>query len=343
MSSISLKRSFLDFCSKKKLEKNPKQLEIIDLLSDFFKQKKTLINFFFKTKNKLCFYLYGEVGLGKTMILDHFYDFIQIPKCRYHFNEFMLFFHDFRHNNKINSIEQFVKKLRKYKLIYLDEFQVTNIVDAMILGKLFEAIFLENIKVLISSNIKIDDLYKDGLQREQFLPFIDVIKKNSIQKKLIIDVDYRRLGSNSLQGLFFPLNEKTQFKINHIYRKLTKNKRKQNLQLDIKGRVFNLIEFFDGITKFDFKDLCDANVGAEDYLKISEICKIIIIENIPSFNDDNMNQQQRFITLIDIFYEKKMKLIISIEKDLENMSSSQKLVDPFKRTISRLFELTSPM
>ena len=105
--------------------------------------------------------------------------------------------------------------------------------------------------------------------------------------------------------------------------------------LCIAGRV-------DCIAKFDFQDLCDVNIGAEDYIKIAETCKFIVIQNIPNFNDVNANQQQRFITLIDIFYEKKISLMISLDSNLENITSSTRLTEPFKRTLSRLFELTSP-
>ena len=139
----------------------------------------------------------------------------------------MINFHDFRHNYKLqekdNSIESFVKKLKeKIDVIYLDEFQVTNIVDAMILGKLFETIFKENIKILITSNIKIKDLYKDGLQREQFLPFIDIIKEYCTEHELIIGQDYRKSGSTKLKLFFHPVNEKTSFQMSQIFRQLSK-------------------------------------------------------------------------------------------------------------------------
>ena len=130
-----------------------------------------------KSSSKLCFYLFGNVGVGKTMILNQFYEFLEIPKKRLHFNEFMINFHDFRQEkSEENSITKFVKNLKKkFDLIFLDEFQVTNIVDAMILGKLFERIFKENIKIIITTNTKLIELYKDGLQRDQFLPFIELI------------------------------------------------------------------------------------------------------------------------------------------------------------------------
>jgi len=341
MKTLSLKESFLRLCEKKNFEKNRQQLEIINQLDNFIKPKKNLLDFLFKKKEKLCFYLCGDVGLGKTMIFDHYYNFLKISKERLHFNKFMIKFHNFRHLNKDNSIREFVKELRINKLIYLDEFQVTNIVDAMILGKLFEIIFEENIKVLITSNIKIDDLYKDGLQREQFLPFIDIIKENSIYKELIIKEDYRKSSDKVLERAFSPLNEKNQFTMNTIFRKLTKNKKKEKRVLLIKGRKLIINEYYEGIAKFDFTELCDVNLGAEDYIEISKCCKFILIMNIPFFKEENINQQKRFITLIDILYEKKIYLMISSERPIEFLTTPMKSTDPFKRTISRLFELTA--
>ena len=336
------KNTFIQICINKKFEKNNNQVEIADLLDKFIKPTINILDFFSHSSEKLCFYLYGGVGVGKTMIFDYFYDYINVPKKRFHFNEFMIDFHEFRHKNKSNSISSFVKKLKINKLLYLDEFQVTNIVDAMILGQLFEKIFSENIKVLITSNIKVDNLYKDGLQREQFLPFISIIKKHSIQKELIIDEDYRKIGSNKLQRAFSPINERNTFKINQIFRELTKNSQKQKIKLNIKGRDLIIQEYYNGIAKFDFKQLCSESLGAEDYIKISNKCKFILIENIPFFSDENADQQQRFITLIDILYENKIHLMISMVKPLDKIGSSVKLVETFKRTTSRIFELTSP-
>ena len=344
MKMSSLKDSFLNYCEKNNYEKNLQQLKIVDLIINFIDPKKKFLFFFKKSKSKMCFYLHGGVGVGKTMILNFVYDFLYIPKQRLHFNEFMINFHDYRHKmkNKDNSLSAFVKNLSKYKLIYLDEFQVTNIVDAMILGKLFEKIFIEGIKIIITSNTKIDDLYKDGLQREQFLPFISIIKKNSIQKELIIEDDYRRLGPNKLQRAFFPINERSVFQTNRLFRELTKNIKKEEVKIKIKDRDFIISNFFNGIARFNFQELCDVNIGAEDYLAIAKICKFIVIENIPKFNDENSNQQNRFITLIDILYDKKVALLITISSNLENLGSSKKLEEPFKRTLSRIYELTSP-
>jgi cell division protein ZapE len=254
----------------------------------------------------------------------------------------MINFHNFRHEKKdSNTITTFVKELKKkYDLIYLDEFQVTNIVDAMILGKLFEIIFEEKIKIIITTNTKLHDLYKDGLQRDQFLPFISIIEKFSLQKELQIEDDYRTKNNKNLQQIFFPLNEKTSFRINQKFREFTRNTSKESKIVTTKGRNFVINNFYSGIARFKFKDLCDNNLGAEDYINISNLCKHIFIEEIPKFNNENSNQQLRFITMIDIFYEKKIRLTLSIEENLNNLSSSNKHSKIFKRTISRMFEMT---
>ena len=342
MIQMNLQNSFKEFCKQKKLEINTSQIEIINLLDKFLNRKKTFLSKFFKKREKLCFYLHGKVGVGKTMLLDFVFDKLEIKKHRQHFNEFMVNFHDFRHEKKNNnSITMFVKNLKKkYDLIYLDEFQVTNIVDAMILGKLFEVIFEENIKIIITTNSKLDDLYKDGLQREQFLNFISIIKKFSIHKELLIKDDYRTKNNKNNQDFLFPLNEKTSFRVNQRFREFTRDKQKDRKIITTKGRDFLIENFYLGVARFKFNDLCDKNLGPEDYINIAKICNHIFIEEIPKFNNENSNQQLRFITLIDILYEKEIKLTLTAEEDLKNLSSSIKHAEVFKRTSSRLFEMT---
>ena len=210
----------------------------------------------------------------------------------------------------------------------------------MILGKLFKEIFKENLKIIITTNTKLNNLYKEGLQRKQFLPFVSIIKKFSIQKELIIKDDYRVKNNQAIQEIFYPLNEKTSFRINQRFHELTKNKNKEKRIITTKGRNFLIENFYSGVARFKFKDLCDNNLGAEDYINIAKICSHIFIEGIPLFNNENSNQQLRFITLIDILYEKKIRITLSIKKSLENLSSSNKHLEVFKRTVSRLFEMT---
>jgi len=343
---MKLNKFFLEHCKANKFEINKNQLEVIENLENFYKENysSNLFRKLFNRTKKFGFYLVGDVGVGKTMLLNFFFDQIKERKIRLHFNEFMINFHDFifQMKDKENAIEKFVKDLnKKTKILYFDEFQVNNIVDAMILGKLFKKIFEEKILVLFSSNIKINDLYKDGLQREQFLPFIKILHDYCYEKELLIDEDYRTNSNNGLERFLSPINEKTNFIFNKFFRTLTKNIKKENKMLEIKGRNLVIDNFFNGIAKFTFDELCNRNLGSEDYIKVANNCSFIFIEMLPDFNFTNSNQQQRFITLIDILYEKKIPIMITSEKSLDKIGTSSDISNTFKRTISRLHELTS--
>ena len=344
---MNLNKDFLHHCEDNKYEINQNQINIINSLKDYYNDNfnQGFLNKIFKKKNsKLGFYLVGDVGVGKTMILNFFFKEFSKKKLRLHFNEFMIEFHNFIFENKDKEkgTDLFVEDLaKKARLIYFDEFQVTNIVDAMILGKLFKKIFEKKINVIFSSNTKINDLYKDGLQRDQFIPFIKVLENNSLEKELIIEEDYRSHKNNNLDRFLYPIDQSTNFKLNKFFRKITKNKKKTLKTLQIKGRRLEIENFYDKIIKFNFDELCNKNLGSEDYLSIANTCDFLFIENLPDFNENNSNQQQRFITLIDIIYEKKIPLMITSQVNLESINSSKSMEEPFKRTISRLYELTS--
>ena len=346
---MNLNKLFLSHCKKNNLEINPNQLNLINELNHFYDlnfNKSFLKKIFSKDSSKPGFYLQGDVGVGKTMVLNFFFDQVGERKLRKHFNEFMLNFHDFFHErkekNEENIINQFVKDLKsKASLIYFDEFQVTNIVDAMILGKLFDQIFKEDIKIIVTSNTKISELYKDGLQRDQFKPFIKIMEDQSIEHELRIEDDYRKSNDNQKQRYFYPLNEETNFKINKFFRTITKGKKQSLKTLNVKGRDFKIENFYEGIARFEFNELCDQNLGAEDYLEIIKNCKFIVINQVPQFSDTNSNQQQRFITLLDVIYDKNISIAVTANQNLDQFTSSRLLEKPFKRTISRLYELTS--
>ena len=344
----SFVKEFKLYCKKKNLDVNSHQIKLIKILEEYYKLNyKSFISKILSKKNyKKGFYLYGDVGVGKTMILDFFFKLVEGKKLKLHFNEFMLNFHDFVHKNKNkgdeNIITLFVKDLKsKALLIYFDEFQVTNIVDAMILGKLFDKIFSENIKIIVTSNIQISDLYKDGLQRDQFKPFIEIMKKKTVEHELVIEDDYRKSKESKNDRYFFPLNQESNFKMNKFFRIISKDRKKTTRSLDIKGREFQIKEFYEGVVRLTFDELCDKNLGAEDYLEIAKVSKFMVIDKIPKFDDINSNQQQRFITLIDIVYDKKIPIAVTAEPNLDEMTSSKSLKEPFNRTISRLYELTS--
>ena len=344
---MNLQKLFIEYCKDENFEINQNQLDVIHNLENYYKKNfnQSFLNKIFKKKiSSLGFYLVGDVGVGKTMILDFFFNKLEKKKLRLHFNEFMIKFHNFVFDfkNKDDAIDLFIKDLKKEaNLLYFDEFQVTNIVDAMILGKLFKKIFEKKIRVIFSSNVLINNLYKDGLQRDQFIPFIKILKINSYEKELLIEDDYRTSKNKNLERFLSPINQSTNFIFNKFFRKTTKNKDRIIKTLEIKGRKLEIKNFYKGVARFDFKELCNRNLGSEDYINIANICDFIFIENLPNFNEDNSNQQQRFITLIDIIYEKKIPLMVTSEVNLDSLESSKSISDPFKRTISRLYELTS--
>ncbi|MEK9680419.1 MAG: cell division protein ZapE [Pelagibacteraceae bacterium] len=349
----SFKDTFDSFCKKNNIKKNEEQLNLVEKFDEFnaiINQDKTLLKkIFSKAPTQLGYYIHGDVGVGKTMICNEFYNYIDTKKKKTHFNKFMIEVHDFLQQNQKNDkaenlLTQYARSLKeKINFLYFDEFQVTNIVDAMILGKLFESLFEEKIFILITSNLKINDLYKDGLQRDQFLPFLKIIKEKIYEYELKGDVDFRKQDVTKIDRFFHPNDKRALSNINQLFRKLTKDRKKLQKEIIIRGRKFPLEQFYDGVARFDFKELCDQNLGAEDYIEIAKFCKFIIIENIPNFNEGIANQQQRFITLIDVFYENRIKLMVSSKSSLEDISSASGLEFVFKRTKSRLYELTSPM
>ena len=346
---MNLKRSYLKYCKDKDLEVNENQINIVQKLTEYYNLnfKQSFIKKIFKDKkNKLGFYLVGDVGVGKTMILNFFFESLKEKKSRLHFNEFMVKFHDFIFENKKkgndNGLEKFVKDLSdKAKILYFDEFQVTNIVDAMILGKLFERIFNENIKVIFSSNININDLYKNGLQRDQFIPFLKILENNCTELELNIEEDYRATRNANLSRFLSPIDNSSNFKFNKFFRKATKDKIQTTKSLEVKGRKLVFENFYEGVLKVSFDEICNRNLGSEDYIEIANQSDFIFIENLPNFNESNFNQQQRFITFIDIIYEKKIPLMIKSEIELNLLQSASSMKEPFKRTVSRLYELTS--
>ena len=159
----------------------------------------------------------------------------------------------------------------------------------------------------------ISELYKDGLQRDQFKPFIEIMKKRTTEHELIIEDDYRKSKDNRSDRYFFPLNQETNFKMNKFFRIISKDKKKTDMVLNIKGRNFHINEYYQGVVRFNFNELCNKNLGAEDYLEIIKVSKFIVIDQIPQFNEINSNQQHRFITLIDIVYDKKIPIALTSE------------------------------
>ena len=338
-------------CSEEQVEYNHKQELLIYELDKFlsYKKKSFILKIFDTPSNgkKKCFYIHGGVGIGKTLIMDLFSDSVK-NKQRIHFHKFMIEVHDELHSLRSQNkdkeflIAQLAKKIKdKYEFIFFDEFQVTNIADAMILGHLFIELFKNNVYVILTSNSKPEDLYKDGLQRELFLPFIKILKDNSIIHHLDIDTDYRTKNLNNQETFFIANSSVSSLKIKDIYEKMIEGYTPKDEIISIKKRDFVIRRLANRIAWFQFEQICGGHIGAEDYLEMIKYMDKIIVENVPIFSNANANMQERFINLIDVLYDNQIQTIISSDKAIEKLGSAFYLKDKFQRTVSRLIEMRS--
>ncbi len=290
-------------------------------------------------------YLWGNVGRGKTFLMDLFFKTLDIKKKkRIHFHRMMSEVH--AHLQKVNNIEdpiiKIVKSMAKNtRVLCFDEFFVRDIGDAMILGKLLDGFFMHGITLVTTSNIIPSELYKDGLQREQFLPAIKLLEQNTDIIQIKDGPDYRlRLLENA--GTFFLAKHKeTHKKIEQYCNKMVTNGNQNNKKLEILGRQIQTICLGQGVVWFAFKDICHNPRGTQDYIEIARQFQTVIISDLPIFTEDENNLARRFISLVDEFYDHKVNLILSAEENIENIYKGKKLHSEFKRTTSRLIEMQS--
>ena len=334
------------------IETNANQKNLVIELDKFLSNnKKNFVQKLFQSKRyeKKCFYLHGGVGIGKTLIMDLFYNEPNLyKKRRVHFHEFMIDIHDQLHklrsekNSKDFIISKLVKEIKlDSNFLFFDEFQVTNIADAMILGHLFEAFFKYNIIIILTSNSSPEELYKDGLQRDLFLPFISLIRENSLIHDLSINIDYRTRSLSEGKNFFLSTSPVSKLKIKDIYDSHSNKTFIQDRVISVKKRDFIVKNVSNNIAWFQFTEICGDDRGTEDYLEMIKIVKILIIENVPSFDNSNANLQERFINLIDVLYDNKIKLYLSSAKEINKLGSAYHLKTKFNRTISRLLEMKS--
>ncbi len=296
-------------------------------------------------------YLYGKVGRGKSMIMDLFFDTTNLKqKRRVHFNNFMNEIHvslkqwrDNNIDNKTDPLPLIAKEISKnIKLLCFDEFQVTDITDAMILSRLFTSLFKYGVIVVATSNVAPINLYKDGLQRENFLPFIAILQKYVIEYELKSPQDYRLSHFQKLNNLYiYPYNYETSILLNNSFADLTNNALSKATILEVNGRSITIPHSHGDIAMANFSQLCAITLGSADYITIANNFSTIILHEIPIFNDDNADQGKRFISLIDQLYEHKVKLICSAQEEPIKLCQSPRLSFEFQRTASRLNEMQS--
>ncbi|MFZ3582097.1 cell division protein ZapE [Loktanella sp. DJP18] len=288
-------------------------------------------------------YMWGGVGRGKSMLMDLAYAAIDAPKQRQHFHAFMQWVHaeigEARKTGVDDAIKPVAAKLvADIRLLAFDEMQISDITDAMIVGRLFEALFAAGVTVITTSNRPPDDLYKDGLNRQIFAPFIDLLKDRMVVHELAAAVDYRQGRLAGTPTYFTPINADSRARIKDVWDDLSHGQGAP-LTLRIKGRDVTLPQFHNGVARASFYDLCGKPLGAADYLALADAVRVLILEDIPSLGRDNFNEAKRFVTLIDALYEARTRLICTAAAAPEYLYREGEGSFEFERTASRLREM----
>ncbi len=305
-------------------------------------------------------YMWGGVGRGKSMLMDVFYD--QLPgdhKRRVHFHAFMQDVHEHIHHWRALSPKQrknqdnyvrgagddpiapTAKALAKHaSVLCFDEFHVTDIADAMILSRLFKALFARGVTVIATSNRSPDTLYKDGLNRGLFLPFIELLKEKMVIHEFADGMDHRLRKLQKAPVYYSPLSAQADKFVDAAWARLIRPATAKKTALKVQGRTLTLLAA-SGTARASFDDLCGAALGAADYLVIARTFTTLIIEHIPTLGPQNRNEAKRFVTLVDALYESKTKLIISAAAAPDKLYQKGNGSFEFKRTSSRLIEMQS--
>ena len=337
------------------LQNDPNQRQALELLDQLhtelltYKPPKLGYLKAFFPKNRRTpkgLYIYGGVGRGKSMLMDLFYDQSTIKaKRRVHFHAFMQEVHDAMHKIRQTGVSDALAPVAEgiaenTKLLCFDEMQVTDITDAMIVGRLFENLFSAGVIVVTTSNRHPNDLYKNGLNRSLFTPFIGTLNEHLNVHCLDSKTDHRQNRLMDQQIYFHPLDEASQFAVTHLWQELS-NGVTEPYVIKRKGRDIVIPEFSSGVGKAGFDDLCAKPLGPGDYLEIAKSLRVLIVTNIPKLSKANNNEAKRFVTLIDALYEAKVKLIASAAADPEQLYTEGSGAFEFERTASRLREMQS--
>ncbi|HEX4891311.1 MAG TPA: cell division protein ZapE [Alphaproteobacteria bacterium] len=304
-------------------------------------------------------YLWGEVGRGKSMLMDLFFDTVPVArKRRVHFLQFMLETHEaihaWRQANKRGEISQAGKSngddpiapvaraiADKVQLLCFDEFQVSDVADAMILGRLFTALFEHGVVVVLTSNRAPDTLYEGGLNRQLFLPFIELLKQRLEVVQLVSSTDYRLARLSGHPVYHTPLGPAADREMDAAWLRLTDVPRGKPMRLEVQGRKLLVPQAASGVARFGFADLCEAAVGGPDYLQIAWTFHTVLLDHIPCMDRGQRNEAKRFVTLIDALYDNRVKLICSAGGPPDALYPAGDGSFEFARTVSRLMEMQS--
>ena len=314
-------------------------------LYDDLTAKKSL---FGKTKSFKGVYIFGGVGRGKSMLMDLFYEVLPqgIEKRRVHFHEFMIETQDWLHAKRAGkAVDNLLPLYARHvadesKVLCFDEFHVTDVADAMLLSRLFTALFDYGVAIVVTTNWPPDSLYEGGLQRERFLPFIALVKERMDIVHLDSDTDYREKAVQNLETYLYPLNAQTKAKADRFFHLLSKGAPDHEETVRVKGRDIK-VRAAGGVARFTFQQLCEQPHGAEDYLTIGKKFEAIFLENIPKMGYDRNNEAKRLMTLVDVLYDARRRVFFTAEASPDKIYHDSKYKFEFERTISRLNEMQS--
>ena len=298
-------------------------------------------------------YMHGGVGRGKSMLMDLFFDCVpeHISKRRVHFHAFMIDVHDYLHTRREaddfgDGVDGALPALanliaERSQVLCFDEFHVTDVADAMILGRLFTALFDRGVIVVATSNWEPGQLYEGGLQRERFLPFIVLLADRLEVVHLDHSTDYRSQCLTREGTYFWPLGTETRRMVNGVFNHLTDDAPTEQEELEVKGRKIAVEAVVKGVARFGFAQLCEQPYGAEDYLKIADTYDTVFLEGVPKMGYDRRNEAKRLMNLIDALYESGTKLVVSADAPPEKLYYGDDHAFEFERTVSRLMEMQS--
>ena len=290
-------------------------------------------------------YLWGGVGRGKTFVMDLFYDSLPFDeKLRQHFHRLMYHVHGQLQqlHSRADPLEIVADDLaRRARIICFDEFFVSDIADAMILGKLLDALFRRGVALVTTSNIPPDRLYYDGLQRQQFLPAIESLQRHTEVLEVAGPTDYRLRVLEQAEIYHSPLDAAADKNLAEYFEDIAPDAGTRAQTMEVHGRNLRTVRRADGIAWFDFATLCDGPRSQNDYIEIARSFQAIILSNVPVLDSTKEDQARRFIALIDEFYDRRVKLIISAAATIDELYTGARLAREFERTRSRLREMQS--
>ena len=289
-------------------------------------------------------YIWGSVGRGKTWLMDLFFEHLPVErKQRVHFHRFMQRVHQsLREQGQVRDPLPRIAAdwARNCSVLCLDEFFVSDIADAMLLSGLFENLFKSGVTLVTTSNISPDDLYEDGLQRAKFIPAINLIKQNTQVIQLSGNTDYRLRILEQSEIFHYPLDDAAEPVMTESFNRMAADC-ELNHDLDINGRNFHACRRGDGVIWFEFEELCEKPRGSVDFIEIARAFNTVVLSNMPRLREEDSNAARRFVIMVDEFYDRNVKLLISADAPIKELYSGRKLAFEFQRTASRLTEMQS--